>query len=193
MMLSKMDPTTILPSDESTTMLPGKDSTTETLTVVCIPADGSDIHLRTFALFDIGSETFSEAECNTIEKELKHIPNMKSIHEPGAFSWEKRRLYSRPNEGSCRESWNADHMMYTCSDGSDGLPRNSYLVDVQDGYPEYIRVNVYGDAFVFKKKFSAKHERTEYIDMDEDFVKEAKDGYALWILKSLLNFPSARA
>ena len=155
--------------------LPDEEPLPKTIDVVCIPANGAPIHLRTFKLSEIGSGTIPIDEYNLIEKRLGHIPNMTGAYKLPSFSWLKRQLNGSSERDFDQASLSAYYYVYTCFRESSGLLRNRYLERIQEGMSRIKRPLVYGDAFLFKTNASNVEQRGEYIDMDEDFVKALKD------------------
>ena len=149
---------------------PHVNCTKGTFKCVYIPDDGSPA-MCPLPLSEVGSGEITQAECNSVEKELKRIPNIISHHDDTYLRWEKRQLYVSMERGFEQESLNADYYMYTCMDGSLDLSRNSYLERIQEGLPADERTKAYGIAFLFKTTASGPHGRGEYIDMTQDFVE----------------------
>ena len=173
------------------TTTPHVNSMKETLKCVCIPDDGSPAYLCTLPLSEVDSENLTEEECNFIERQLKRIPNMKDLHDPFGFSWEKRQLHVGMERNFDRESLDADYYLYTCMDASSGLSRNSYLERIQEGLPADKRVKIHGIAILFKSTEYDIYGRGKYIDMTQEFVEglEAGDSPERDILRGALMEP----
>ena len=169
-------------------------ATNTNLTVLHIPCDAD--HLYSFIkipLVDVGPAGIGKEECNDFEKELQHIPNMKSLGKPKSFSWSHRHLIGRSEKNSPNESLNGDYMMYLCVDDQSGLPHNKTLerlVNVSKGRATWsVPISVYGDAFVFRMASTssglAGSKGAKYIDMKENF----RGAFADSILQYLLMYP----
>ena len=170
-------------------------ATTTNLKILRLPCNSSRISLTNIPLIDIGSAGISEDDCIDFEKELEHIPNMKSLNQPISFSWAHRHLIGRTNKDVGDESLKADYMMYMCVDKSSGLPRNDrveWIVNSKNGRITWSApIKVYGDAFVFRKKTEpnglGESKRANYVDMDQDFGHGGS--FADCILQYLLMYP----
>ena len=155
--------------------------------VLCIPGNGSSMFITNIPLIPIGHGGINRDECNDLEKQLQHIPNVESLDSLKIFRWTYRKLvgYTKNDEG--HEPWNDDYMMYLCLDERSELPHNDYLEglvnlgkELEDQGREPIKpvpLKVYGDAFVFRMKSKSKgsDERmpAQYIHMTSGFVDSA--------------------
>ncbi|KAF6231584.1 hypothetical protein HO173_010116 [Letharia columbiana] len=182
-------------------------ATTIDLKVVHISyAPGIDpLSLMKMPLANIGSGDISEDECNGFEKQLEHIPNLKSHSDPKTFSWAHRSLFEIGNEkvayGIGKEPM--IYMVYMCRDANAGLPHNQYLEDMVRDVYDHPRatlmppIKVYGDAYVFMRKPYSKEpdesQRATYVDMDKGFVVDATHGVrAQVMLRNLLMYSPER-
>ncbi len=152
----------------------------------------SHLYLTRIPLTEIGPGGIKKNKCNKFEKELEHIPNMKSLDDNKTFSWAKRRLVGLSNIDKDDSAWKADYMMYMCLNKRSGPPQNMFLtrfVEI-DKNP----IKVYGDAFVFAMECQPKgseHERAKYVDMDKEFVQSVGRGHGAWTtLRKLLVRPA---
>ena len=166
-----------------------------TLKVVRIPynaTDASHLNLTRIPLTEIGPGGIKKNKCNKFEKELEHIPNMKSLDDDRTFSWAKRHLVGLSNIESYPSAWKADYMMYMYLNKRSGLPQNMFLTRFVEIDKKPIKV--YGDAFVFGMECQPKgseHERAKYVDMDAEFIQSVGRGHGAWTtLRKLLGRPS---
>lgn len=160
------------------------------LEVVRIPFSGFPIRLEKIPLVDVSPGGINKDEFKDFERKLGHIPDLRSHTNPKDFSWAHRSLvgisatnvpesWAEDKDGR-KTTWKRDYMMYLCVDKGAGLPQNKYLHkrldETKEGRGARQDLDVYGDAFVFKKKPKSKgpdvSERAESTHMDEHFVKE---------------------
>ena len=174
---------------------------TTDLQIVRIPYDGSPKQLTTIPLVDVGPGGMSADECKDIEKELEHIPDIKSpaSSSSSSFSWTHRRLLiGQSFTSAASESWSAVYLIYMSRESGAGLAPNGYLNELMRDLDQKGRMTAmeefeaYGDAFVFRMKAKTKKgsgeegTRAEYVDMPGEFVS---DGMADVILRRLLMYP----
>lgn len=140
----------------------------------CKPTD--PIFRTQLSLFEVLPTRDNPTE---LEKRLGRIPNTDSY----TCGWASRSLvkveFSRKDLidlelsikdlGDFDREWQADHMMYVCLEEEPGLPHNRFLEQIAG-------VEVFGDAFVFKMESKAFEDsgRVVYVDMEENFVQDAK-------------------
>lgn len=175
------------------------------LEVLRIPCNGSSMFLTTIPLIPIGPGGINKDECNDLEKQLQHMPNVKSLDSPKSFRWTYRTLVGLTKNDVGHEPLNGDYMMYLCLDERSELPHNDYLeelVNLGRGPIKTILFKVYGDAFVFRMKSKSKgsDERlpATYVHMDSGFVDSATSriyvgAWAFVVLRKLLSCPQKRA
>ena len=171
-------------------------ATITNLKILRLPCNTARSYLMDIPLVEIGLADISGDECNDFEKELEHLPNMKSLNQPASFSWAHRHLIGRTNKDVGDELLKADYMMYMCVDGSSGLPRNDRVERIVNSVKGRITwsapIKVYGDALVFRKETEpsgfGESKRANYVDMDQDFLNGG--AFAECILRYLLMYPA---
>ena len=162
--------------------------------------------LTTIPLIPVGPGGINKDECNDLEKQLLHIPDVKSLDSFKSFRWAYRKLVSFTKNDVGHELLNSDYMMYLCLDERSELPHNDYLEElVSLGRGPAIATvpfNVYGDAFVFRMESKSKgiDERwpAKYLHMDGGFVDSATSrrqvgAWAFCVLRRLLLCPHKEA
>lgn len=158
--------------------------------------------LTRIPLINIGPEGINKDECNDLEKQLLHIPDVRSLNSMKHFSWAYRKLVAFTKNDACHGPLNGDYMMYLCLDERSELPHNDYLEElVELGRGPLIPTvpfKVYGDAFVFRMESKSKNvdERRPaiYVHMDDGFVdsatsREPVGAWAFCLLRMLLLCP----
>ena len=172
--------------------------------VLCINCNDC-IFLTDIPLIPIGFGGINKGECNDLENELQHIPNMKSL-DGFNFRWAYRKLVSFTKYDVGEERWNGDYLMYMCVDERSQLPHNDILEDLmslkrEPGIPTH-SFKVYGDAFVFRmeSRLRGSDERwpAKYLHMDEGFIdslatRRPVGPWAFYVLRSLLICPNEEA
>ena len=176
------------------------------LRVLCIPCHNSPMFLMKLPLINIGPGGIKEEQCNDLEKQLLHIPNLKSLDNPKSFRWANRKLVSLTKNDACHGRLNGDYMMYMCLDECSKLPHNKYLQELVDlgrgpNIPT-IAFKVYGDAFVFRMESKSKEHNDRgpatYVDMESGFIdsalsREPVGTWAYCLLRMLLLCPHKEA
>lgn len=135
--------------------------------------------LTRIPLINIGPEGINKDECNDLEKQLLHIPDVRSLNSMKHFSWAYRKLVAFTKNDACHGPLNGDYMMYLCLDERSELPHNDYLEElVELGRGPLIPTvpfKVYGDAFVFRMESKSKN------------VDERQPAYMfIWTMASLI-------
>ena len=154
------------------------------LQVLRIPCDGSTVRLENISLVDIGPGGIDEKEALKFERDLMHIPNVKSL-DPGIFSWKYRRLHGLPvwqyeGENIHDEDYHdEDYMAYLCMEEKSNLPQNKFVdrfigVDLRGRNMEGT-VKIFGDVLVFRAKgqmleCTGEYKRAEHLQMDTAFM-----------------------
>ena len=179
------------------------DPPTNNLKVVHIPCQNSSICSIPVQLIDVDSQGLNKDGCSAFEKQLGHVPDVKSIGKSTKFSWPNRCLAGisvNTVPDYWEEAWQADYMMYLCLDAGAGLPPNEYLNQMLEEAKEKVRgapriSAVYGDALVFIKEPKSigydESERAKYKNMHEDFVLGMSyDGRTKALLRKILVNPT---
>ena len=176
------------------------------LQVLRIPCNGSSMSLTTIPLINIGPGGINQNECNNLETQLQHIPNVKSLDRPKHFRWAYRNLVAFTKNDVRHEPLNGDYMMYLCLDPDSKLPHNEYLEELVElgrgRLDPTVPFKVYGDAYVFRmesrKEGSDGGRPAKYVHMDSGFVDSVTSrgqvgAWAFCLLRMLLLCPHKEA
>ena len=153
-------------------------------------------------LINIGPGGLNPDTCNDLEKELLHIPDVKSRDSLKSFNWAHRTIIGFTKNDVREAPLNGDYLMYLCTDERSELPQNEYLTElVALGWgpnKPSTPFPLYGDAFVFRMEPESKgYEEgrpARYVHMDDGFVDSAlsRGTVATWafcLLRKLLLSP----
>ena len=172
------------------------------LQILRVPCNGSSMSLTKVPLINIGSGGIKKDDCNDWEKQLQHLPNVKSFDSVKSFSWTYRKLVGLTKNDVGHEPLNGDYMMYMCLDLRSGFPHNDYLEELANlgrgPWMPTVPLKVYGDPFVFKMRSesreSEEYRPAMYLHMDSGFVDSATSrrpvgAWAFRLLRRLLLCP----